>query len=107
MVPIPAPLEGMPMHVVNSPGVVGVAANLRRPVEWHALVRSSVVGLAFEVGLFAAQAISERGGCCRPRPAGIFPLRFSWQPELPISRQRSRFVAKLGEFLAECLRLGK
>src|SRR2546422_1582016 len=56
MVPVPAPLEDVAMHVVQPPGVGRVAADFRRPIKRWARF-GSVVGLSLEVRLFAAELV--------------------------------------------------
>src|SRR5262245_64151034 len=52
-VPVPAPLEGVAMHVVQTPRSRGIAADLGRLPERRARL-GAVVGLPLEVRLFAA-----------------------------------------------------
>ena len=106
VIPVPAPLEGVAVHVVQAPGVGGVAADLGGPIERRPRL-GPVVRLALEVRLLAAELVAERGGRRRPGPAGVFPLRFGGQPELPILREVAGLAAELGELLAERLRLGE
>src|SRR5207237_8929897 len=66
-----------------------------------------VARLAREVCLLAADLVAERGGRRGPGPAGVFPLRFGRQPELPLLREVAGLAAEHRELLAESLRLGK
>src|SRR4051794_36864082 len=105
VVPVPAPLEGVAVHVVDSPCVRRIAADpgclpRRRPG------LAPIVGLAPEVRLPAAERVAERRGGGRPGPAGIFPLGLGRQAELPALRQLAGLPRHLGELPAERLRLG-
>src|SRR5262249_54329342 len=90
--PVPAPLVDVAVHVVEAPGVGGVAADPGRAIERGA-GRGAVVRLAPEVRLGAAQAVAERGGGRGPGPAGVLPLRLGGQPERPALRQITRPAA--------------
>src|SRR2546423_13464830 len=106
MIPIPAPFEGVAMHVMEAPGVGGITANLHRAAERRPRL-SSVVRLAFEVCLFAAQLVPKRSGGRRPRAASVLPLRFGGQAKLPIRGHDARLPAEFGEFRTVRLRFGK
>src|SRR5262245_53418709 len=58
VIPIPAPLEGVAMHIVQPPGVRRVTADLRGPVERRSRF-APVVRFAFEVRLLAAELVAE------------------------------------------------
>ena len=106
MIPIPAPFEGVAMHIMQPPCIRGITAHLGRATQrWSWL--SSIVWLAFEVRLLAAQLVAERGRSCRSRSARVFPLRLRRQPELPIIREFARRAGKLRKLLAESLRFRK
>src|SRR5206468_11580349 len=63
MIPIAAPLEGVAVHVVQPPGIGGVTADFCGPIQrWPRL--ASVVWLAFEIRLLAAEFVAERRGRC-------------------------------------------
>src|SRR5262245_42881135 len=104
--PVPAPLVGVAVHVVQPPGVGGVAADFGGPARRRPRL-APVVRLPLEVRLLVAELVAERGGRRRPAPAGVFPLRLGGQPELPLRGEVARLAAELGEFLAERFRLGK
>src|SRR6266853_6778610 len=106
MVPIPAPLEGVAVHVMQAPGIGGITANFGSPTERRSGF-GSVVGRAFEVRLLAAEFVAERRGCLRACAAGVFPLRLSGQPKLPILRELAGLMAHFGEFPAESLRFSE
>src|SRR5262245_18112644 len=75
VVPVAAPLERVAVHVVKPPSIGRIFADLGSLAErWSWL--AAVVGLPFEVGLMAAEAVAERRRGRRPSAAGIFPLRF-------------------------------
>src|SRR5205807_2658155 len=93
MVPVPAPFEGVAVHVVDAPWVWRVAAHLcstsarrsrHRPVVW----------LAFEVRLLAAELVTKGSRRGRARAAGVFPLRFRWKSDLPTVRQLAGSAAE-------------
>src|SRR5262245_39509764 len=106
MIPIPAPLEDVAVHIVQSPGVARIAADFgcatNRPTWLGTIVR-----LAFEVCLYAAELIAKRGGRRCPRPASVFPLRFGGQTELPILGKLAGAPPEFGEFPAKPFSLGK
>ena len=106
VVPIPAPLVDVAVHVVQPPGVGRVTADCCGPIERRPLL-GSVVWLPLEVRLLTAQPVSELSGGRSSGPAGVFPLRFGGQPELPILREDAGLAAEFGEFMAECFRLSK
>src|SRR6266851_6796451 len=104
MIPIAAPLDDVSVHVVQAPGVGLVAPNFGGPLQGRPRL-GPVVRLALEVCLLAAELITERSCRRRPRPAGILPLRFRGQPELPLPRQVARGPRHLGQLPAEPFRL--
>src|SRR3954471_7473589 len=106
VVPVPAPLEGVAVHVVDSPCVRRVAADPGRLPRRRPLL-APVVGLAPEVRLPAAERVAERRGGGRPGPAGIFPLGLGRQAKLPALRQFARPAGRFAELPAECLRPGE
>src|SRR5262245_56088871 len=83
--PVPAPLAGVAVHVVKPPRVRGVTADLRGLLKRRPFLRS-VVRLSSKVRLLTADLVAEGCRGLRPGPAGVFPLRFGRQPELPIFR---------------------
>src|SRR5262245_22227495 len=99
MVPVPAPLVGVAVHVAEPPGVGRVAADLGGSAQRRPRL-AAVVRLAPEVRLLAAELVAKRRGRRRPRPAGVFPLRLRRQPELPLLRQLARLLAEFGELPA-------
>ena len=106
MGPVAAPFEGVAVHVVQAPGIGGVAADFGGAAEgWSGF--GAVVGLAFEVRLFAAEFVAEGGGGGGAGAAGVFPLRFSGEAEFPIAGDLIGFASELGEFAAEGFSFGK
>src|SRR5262249_59815058 len=104
--PMPAPLEDIAVHIVYSPGIGGVTADLCGATEgWSRL--SAIVRFAFEVRLLAAEFVAERRGRRRPGAARVFPLRLSGEPELPIRRELAGLAPKFGELRAERFGFGK
>ena len=98
VIPIAAPFEFVTMHVVQAPCVGRIAADRRGALERWTFF-GAVVGLALEIRLTAAQLVAKGGcggGACA---AGIFPLRFGRQPELPIARELARGVSQICKFL--------
>src|SRR4029453_2269100 len=91
---------------VEPPGVGGVTADSCCPIERRPLL-GPVVRLPLEVRLFATEPVAKRRGRRRPGPAGVFPLLFGRQPDLPVLRKDAGPAASFGELLAECLRLRK
>ena len=89
VVPVPAPLEGVAVHVVEAPGVGRVAADPGRLAQRRPRL-APVVRLALEVRLLAAERVAERRGRRRPGPAGVLPLGLGRQAELPALRQLAR-----------------
>src|SRR5262249_46366719 len=73
VIPIPAPLEDVAVHVVQPPSVGGVAADLGGPIERLPFL-GAVVRLPLEVCLLAAELVPKCGGRLRPGPAGVLPL---------------------------------
>src|SRR5687767_2536848 len=106
MVPIAAPFEYVAVHVVESPGIRGIAANSCGTIERRTLL-GAVVRLPLEVRQPATERVAKRGRRRRPGPAGVFPLRLGRQPELPIVREGAGLTRALGESLAEGFRLRK
>src|SRR5215471_14648472 len=106
MVPIAAPLESVAVHVVQTPGIGGITADLCSPTKrWPRL--GPVVRLAFEVCLFAAELVAEGCRCRCSRAARVLPLCLGGQPKFPIVRQLARLMAQLGESLAEGFGFGE
>src|SRR5437667_5108186 len=100
MIPIPTPFEGVAVHVVQPPGIGGVTADFCGPIQrWPRL--GSVVWLAFEIRLLAAEFVAERRGRLRACAACVFPLRLRGQPELPILRDLAGLTDHFGELLTE------
>src|SRR5262249_53335393 len=89
MIPVPAPLEDIAVHVVQAPGVGRVTADLRGTLQRRPLL-GAVVRLALEVGLLAAEGIAESGGGGGAGAAGVLPLRLRGQAELPPLGQLAR-----------------
>src|SRR5437773_11668590 len=106
MGPVAAPLEDVAVHVVQSPRVGWVTSDFCGPTERRPRL-GSVIRLAFKVRLLAAELVAKRGGGRRPGSAGVFPLRFRGQPELPIHREDTGLSAQFGQFMAERFRFGK
>src|SRR6478752_6066966 len=106
MSPVAAPFTRVAVHVAEAPGVGGIAAYFRGAAERRAWF-GTVIRLALEICLFAAELVAERGGGSRAGAAGIFPLSFGGQPELPVAGKLTSLATKLGEFLAERLGFGK
>src|SRR3989442_5387449 len=94
------------MHVVQAPCVGRIAADRRGALERRTFF-GTVVWPALEIRLTAAQLVA-KGGCGRSAcAAGIFPLRFGRQPELPTRRKLARGASQLCKFLTESLGLGE
>src|SRR5262245_36741819 len=91
---------------MQAPGVGWVAADLAGPIEGWPFLRS-VVGLVLDIRLLAVQLVAERRGSLGPGPAGILPLCFRGQPELPAFGKITGPPAQFGQLLAEPLSLGK
>src|SRR4030081_933735 len=66
--PIAAPLDNIAMHVMQTPWVGGIAADLGGAIEGRPFL-GSVIRLALEICLLAAQLIAERRGGLRSRAA--------------------------------------
>src|SRR5207302_6447823 len=99
-------LEDVAVHVVQPPGVGGVAADFGGPTKRGPRF-GPIVRLPLEVRLFAAELIAKGSGRRRSGSAGIFPLRFGRQPDFPVLWEVARSAAEVGEFPAERLRFGK
>src|SRR5437870_10419083 len=106
MGPVPAPFVDVAVHVVQTPWVGWVTADFCGPTERGPLL-GPVIRFSLEVRLAAAERIAKRGGGRRAGPAGIFPLRFGREPELPIRRKLASLAAEYGELPAKRLGLGK
>src|SRR6185369_3683464 len=106
MVPIPAPLKDVAVHVIQAPGIGRITADFGSPTERRSGFRS-VVGGAFEVRLIAAEFLAERRRSFRACAAGVFPLRLSGQPELPIVRELASLMHNFAELPAERLCFSK
>src|SRR5882672_4731828 len=103
MIPIAAPLELVAVHVVQSPGVGRITAGLGGSLQRRSGVRPvrDHIGLARKIRLLAIQRCTERSCGRGSRPAGVFPLRFRRNSELPLRRQVTRRVRQLGQLTAE------
>src|SRR5947209_6084627 len=64
MIPIAAPFEAVAVHVMQAPRIGGITADFGSPTERRSGF-GSVVGLAFEVRLLAAEFVAERRGRLR------------------------------------------
>src|SRR5262245_60868407 len=106
MVPVPAPLEDIAVHIMQAPRVGRVTADLGSPLQGWPLL-GPVVRLALEVRLFAAQLVPERCGGPGPRSTGVFPLGFCWKPEYPGPRESAGGVRLLGQLAAKRFGLGE
>src|SRR6266545_1733592 len=103
MMPVPAPLEHVAVHVVEAPGVCRVTPDRGRPLQGGPL-RGPVVRLPLEVRLLTAQLVAEAGGGRGARPAGVLPLGFLGETELPPLRQLAGGPGLPGQLTAELLR---
>jgi hypothetical protein len=93
---VAAPLRDVAVHVVQAPAVRGVPADRRRLAAIRPGGRA-VVGLrTVEVGLLAAQPISEGRGRRGPGAAGELPLRLGREPVLPPRLEPARPTLELG-----------
>src|SRR5581483_10553974 len=106
VVPVPAPLVDVAVHVVQAPGVGRVAADLRRPLQRRPRL-GPVVRLALEVRLLAAELVAERRCRGGDGSAGVLPLGLRRQPGRPPCRQPARLAGQLGQLLTEPLGLGE
>src|SRR4051794_5101551 len=96
VVPVPAPLEGVAVHVVDSPGVRRVAADPGRlPRRRPGL--APVVGLAPEVRLPAAERVAERRG-------GVVPARQAYSHWASVGRRNSQPSGSSPDRRAESVR---
>src|SRR5262249_28759847 len=100
MIPVPAPLIGVAVHVVQPPGIGRVAADRAGPMEGRPFL-GPVVRLALEVCLPAAQLIPEGGSGRGPGPAGVLPLRFGRKTKLPALRQMATLACAFGQRMAD------
>src|SRR5262249_42676150 len=72
-VPVSTPLERVPMHIVDAPGVRRIAADRDGMAERRALLRG-VVRAPGKIRLETRQRVSEGGGGRGPGSRRIFPL---------------------------------
>jgi len=105
MVPIPAPLEDVAVHVVNTPGIGRVTAYFRCPVQ-HRAPGGVIEGETAEIGLVMTERIAIGCGGVSPRPAGIFPLGFGGQSKLLVFGELSRLMKVFRQGLAKAFGLG-
>src|SRR5262245_14153062 len=91
---------------MQAPRVRRIAADRRGTPERRTLL-GTVVGLALEVRLTAAQFVAERRRGRRARAARVLPLRLGRQAELPVRGQFARRVREVRQLPAEALRLGE
>src|SRR5256885_1115568 len=80
VIPIPAPLADVALHVMQAPDVRGIAADLGSAIEGRTFL-GTIVRPPLEVHLLATELVAKRGGGRRPGPASVFPLRLGGQPE--------------------------
>ena len=106
MGPVATPFEGVAVHVVQAPGIGGIAADFGGAAEGRSGF-GAIVRLAFEVRLFAAEFVAERSGGGGAGAAGVFPLGFGGEAEFPIAGDLIGIARELGEFAAERFGFGE
>ena len=106
MGPVATPFEGVAVHVVQAPGIGGIAADFGGAAEgWSGF--GAVVRLAFEVRLLAAEFVAKGGGGDGAGAAGVFPLGLGGEAEFPIAGDLIGLASELGEFAAEGFGFGE
>jgi len=101
---VPTPLPHASVHVVDVPGIRGVAADLLGMA-----VRSNpaVIRLYADGSQLLAQRIAEGGHRAGAGAAGVLPLHLGRERERPVRRQRARAVSRLGQTRTERLGFGE
>src|ERR1051325_6266431 len=107
VIPILAPFEDVAMHIVQAPGVGGVASDRSGAVQQRPRLGAVVWFLPVEVCLGTAECLAEGSGGGGARAAGIFPLGFGGKPDLPGLRQFAGGVALGGQGSAKVFRFGE
>ena len=77
--PVAAPFEDVAGHIVNVPGVRGIAAYFAGPVERRTYLGAVIGEFAKEVRLAAAERGAKGSSHGRAGATGVFPLRLGGQ----------------------------